>query len=61
MKQVKIFANANHEALEVLANEAVNDPNFLELHYGVHAVLVIYHVPEDKKEPLQSEPLQKKS
>jgi hypothetical protein len=49
MKQVRIFANANHEALEVLANEAVNDPNFLELHYGVHAVLVIYNVPEGEK------------
>jgi hypothetical protein len=49
MKKVKIFANANHEALEVLANEAVNDPNFLELHYGVHAVLVIYNVPDSEK------------
>jgi hypothetical protein len=55
MKQVKIFANANHEALELLANEAVNDPNFLEIHYGVHAVLVLFNVPEDKKEPVGSE------
>jgi len=55
MKQVKIFANANHEALEVLANDAVNDPNFLELHYGVHAVLVIYNVPEDDKGNSQNE------
>jgi len=61
MKQVKIFANANHEALEVLANEAVNDPNFLEIHYGVHAVLVIYRVPDDKKEPVNSDNLQKNS
>ena len=61
MKKVRIFANANHEALEVLANEAVNDPNFLEIHYGVHAVLVIYWVPDDDKEPLQSGALQKNS
>ena len=57
MKQVKIFANANHEVLELLANEAVNDPNFLEIHYGVYAVLVIYCVPDDKKETLQSDSL----
>jgi hypothetical protein len=57
MKQVKIFANANHEALEMLANEAVNDPNFLEIHYGVHAVLVIYRVPQDEKKPVGSENL----
>jgi hypothetical protein len=57
MKQVKIFANANHEALEVLANEAVNDPDFLELHYGVHALLIIYHVPDDKKEKLPPDAL----
>ncbi|HLX90454.1 MAG TPA: hypothetical protein VKR32_02150 [Puia sp.] len=49
MKQVKIFANANHEALEALATEAVNDPNFLEIHYGLHAILVVYHVPDDKE------------
>jgi hypothetical protein len=55
MKKVKIFANANHEALEALANEAVNDPNFLEIHYSVHAVLVIYRVPDDKKETLHSD------
>jgi len=60
MKQVKIFANANHEALEILANEAVNDPNFLEIHYGVHAVLVIYNVPDDKKESVQSDASQKR-
>jgi hypothetical protein len=39
----------------VLANEAVNDPNFLEIHYGVHAVLVIYKVPDEKKEPVGSD------
>jgi hypothetical protein len=60
MKQVKIFANANHEALEVLANEAVNDPNFLEIHYGVHAVLVVFNVPDDKKESVQPGASQKK-
>jgi hypothetical protein len=61
MKKVKIFANANHEALEVLANEAVNDPNFMEIHYGVHAVLVVYRVPDEDLEPLQSAALQKNS
>jgi hypothetical protein len=54
MKQVKIFANANHDALEKLANEAVNDPNFLEIHFSVHAVLVIYQMPDGQKK--QAEP-----
>ena len=55
MKQVKIFANANHDALELLANEAVNVPNFLEIHFSVHAILVVYNVPDDKKDPIQSD------
>jgi hypothetical protein len=58
MKQVKIYANANHVALEELANDAVNDPNFLEIHYGVHAVLVIFNVPDDKKESTPAGALQ---
>jgi hypothetical protein len=45
MKEVKIFSNADREALEILANQAVNDPNFLELHYGMHSILVIYKIP----------------
>jgi hypothetical protein len=47
MKQVKIIANANHETLEMLANEAVNDTNFLEIHFSVHSVLVIFQVPDN--------------
>ncbi len=53
MKKVKIFANANHDALEKLANEAVNDPNFLEIHFSVHTVLVIYNVPEEEKNAVE--------
>jgi hypothetical protein len=53
MKQVKIFANANHDALEKLANDAVNDPNFREIHFSVHAVLVIYEVPDGQKKSVE--------
>ena len=44
MKEVKIFSNADHEALQALATEAVNDPNFLEIQYSGHSILVIYEV-----------------
>jgi hypothetical protein len=49
MKQVKIISNANHEALEVEATKAVNDPNFSEIHYNGHSVLVIYEVSDEKE------------
>ncbi len=56
MKEVKIFSNADHEALEELVNKAVNDPNFLEIHYNGHSVLVIYKV-AGEKEKMNSGPL----
>lgn len=46
MKDVKIFSNANHEALQELAVNAINDPQFVELHYSGHSIMVIYEVPE---------------
>ena len=54
MKVVKIFSNANHEELEDLANQAVNDPNFFEIHYSGHSILVIYHVSEKSEKPISS-------
>jgi hypothetical protein len=54
MKEVKIYSNANHEILEGLANQAVNDPNFLALHYSGHAILVIYQVPGKRENPIPS-------
>ena len=51
MKEVKIFSNANHEALEELANQAINDPKLVEIHYSGHSLLVVYEVP-DKNEKL---------
>jgi hypothetical protein len=45
MKDVKIFSNANHEALQELAVKAINDPQFVELHYSAHSIMVIYEVP----------------
>jgi hypothetical protein len=50
MKQVKIFSNASHEALEELASQAVNDPNFVEIHYSGHSIMVIYAVPGEIKQ-----------
>ena len=49
MKQVKIISNANHEALEIEATKAVNDPNFSEIHYNGHSVLVIYEMSDEKE------------
>jgi len=49
MKQVKIISNANHEALEIEATKAVNDPNFSEIHYNGHSVLVIYEISDEKE------------
>jgi hypothetical protein len=54
MKEVKIFSNANHEILEDLAKQAVNDPNFLEIHYSGHAIMVIYLVPGKGENPIPS-------
>jgi hypothetical protein len=51
MKVARIFSNADHRALEVLANQAVQDPHFLELHYSVHSILVIYELPEGAESP----------
>jgi hypothetical protein len=51
MKEVKIFSNANHEALEALANQAVNDPKFVEIHYSGHSILVINEVPDKNENP----------
>ena len=54
MKEVKILSNANHEALEELANQAVNDPGFIEIHYSGHNLLVIYEVPDKNEKPVTS-------
>jgi hypothetical protein len=54
MKEVKIFSNANLEILEDLAKQAVNDPNFLEIHYSGHAIMVIYQVPGKEENPIPS-------
>jgi len=45
MKEVKIYSNADHEALEALATEAVNHPNFVDIHYSGHSIMVIYSAP----------------
>jgi hypothetical protein len=45
MKEVKIYSNADHQALEALATEAVNHPNFEAIHYSGHSILVIYNAP----------------
>jgi hypothetical protein len=49
MKEVKIYSNADHVALEELATLAVNDPRFLEIHYSGHSILVIYQATEKKE------------
>ena len=54
MKKVKIFSNANHEALEELANQAVNDPKFVEIHYSGHSILVIYEAADKNEKPITS-------
>jgi len=54
MKKVKIFSNANHEALEELANQAVNDPKFVEIHYNGHSILVIYDVTDENEKSIKS-------
>jgi hypothetical protein len=54
MKEVKIFSNANHEALEELAREAVNDPRFVEIHYSGHSIMVIYAVSGEIKKSVES-------
>ena len=55
MKTVKIFSNANHEVLEELANQAVNDPNFSEIHYDGHSILVIYDASDTKEKSIPSD------
>jgi hypothetical protein len=55
MKEVKIFSNANHEELAELASEAINDPNFLEIHYSGHSILVIYKVSGKREKTIVSE------
>jgi len=52
MKEVRIFSNADHIALEALATQAVNDPNFLEIHYNGHSILVVYNVPAAGNKPV---------
>jgi hypothetical protein len=54
MKDVKIFSNANHEALQELAVNAINDPQFVEIHYSGHNIMVIYEVPDKKEKSLDS-------
>jgi len=52
MKQVKIISNANHEALEVEVANAVNDPNFSEIFFSGHSVLVIYEISGEKEKSI---------
>jgi len=34
--------------------QAVNDPNFLEIHYSGHAILVIYELSGKRENPIPS-------
>ena len=61
MKEVKILSNANHEALEDMVSQAINDPNFSEIHYSGHSILVIYEVSDKSEKSIPPDALKKDS